>query len=71
MYVLPLIKKPRFGTGAFRFCCNEELQAGVDGAEHVADQRAHDGEGGDNDDGDQNDDQSVLNHALAFFLERD
>jgi hypothetical protein len=46
-----------------------ELEAGVDGREDLADQRAHDGDGGDDDDGDEYQDQSVLNHALSFFLE--
>jgi hypothetical protein len=63
-------EKPRFvRTGAFHFYFSRGLQAGVNGAEHIADERAHDGEGGDDDNGDQNEDQRVLNHALAFFLE--
>jgi hypothetical protein len=43
-------------------------QARVDLGEDVADDRAEDQEDCNHDDGDQNEDQSVLNEALAFFF---
>ncbi len=43
-------------------------EAGVDRAEHIANDRAEDHEGRDNNDGNQNKNQRILNQALAFFL---
>jgi hypothetical protein len=47
------------------------LEAAVDGSEDVADEGSHDGEGGDNDYGNEDEDESILNHTLAFFFERE
>ena len=43
-------------------------EAGVDFAEHVADDRAEDHESRDNNDGNQNKNQRILNQALAFLF---
>src|SRR5687767_6239248 len=45
------------------------LQAAVDGREDLANQRTHDGDGGDDDYGYEHQDQRVLDHALSFFFE--
>ena len=47
----------------------EELDRGDDVGEDVADGRADEGEDHDDDNSDEYEDQSVLNHTLAFFFE--
>jgi hypothetical protein len=65
------IKKPRLST---RLSLTYELgelhaaEAGVDFAENAADDRAEDHEGRNNDNGYQNEDQSIFNETLAFFF---
>ncbi len=43
-------------------------EAGVDLAEHVADHGAEDHQRSNNNDGDQNENQSVFDETLTFFL---
>ena len=63
------IKKAPGKPGAsFLHCTAVLLEAVVDLGEDVADDRAKQGEDGDHDDGDQDEDQSVLNQTLAFGL---
>jgi len=44
------------------------VEAGIDLAEDVADDRSEDHESRDDDDGDQDEDESVFNETLAFFF---
>jgi hypothetical protein len=54
----------------YQFGCglSNAREAVVDGAEHVADDRAKQHEDCNNNDSDQNEDQSVLYQTLAFFF---
>ena len=47
----------------------EKLQLGINGVEDVRNQRAHNGQGGDHHDGDQDQTEGVLNPTLATFLD--
>ena len=62
------IKKPRRETGLLLPESELHVQGVVDRAEGIADLGSEQAHNGDNDDGDEREDDRVLNQTLTFFL---
>jgi hypothetical protein len=63
-------KNPALRRGFFVSLKNKlhSVEAGIDLAEDVTDDRSEDHESRNDDDGDQNEDESVFDETLAFFF---
>jgi hypothetical protein len=61
-------EKPRLSTGLFVFFVQLAGQSAVDVAEGVADAGSEQAHNGNHDDGDESEDDRILNQTLTFFF---